>query len=54
MLKAGKNNKKECLLDQECIKSHYKLIAADRIGQKGLNIESKAIQQMKILWLISK
>ena len=35
-----------CLLDYDCIKNHYRLIAVDLSRQKELDADPKAIQQI--------
>ena len=35
------------MLDYDYIKNHYRLIAADLSRQKGLDADSKAVQQME-------
>ena len=42
----GKDYTNGCLLDYDYIKNHYRLIAADLSRQKGLDADSKAVQQM--------
>ena len=38
-----------CLLDYDYIKGHYRLIAVDLSGQKELDADSKAIQQIEFV-----
>ena len=39
-----------CWLDYECIKNHYKLMPVDLIRQKESDADSKAIQQVQLVW----
>ena len=45
----GKDFTTGCLLDCERIKNHYELIAADLSGQKSLDADPKAIQQLELV-----
>ena len=41
-----------CLLDYQCFKDHYQLIAVDLRKQKELDADSRAIQQMEFYGML--
>ena len=43
-----------CLLDYDCIKNNYRLIAVDLSRQKELVIDLKAIQQIELVRQLKK
>ena len=42
----GEDHTKGCFLDYDCIQSHYRLIAADLIGQIEKGADPKAIEKI--------
>ena len=45
----GEDDTTRCLLDYDCINNHYRLIALDLSGEKELDADPKATQQIKFI-----